>query len=396
MRVTRPKLMSSSDPQVSLLNKEKYRSEAKFRLTQLRRLPILRALRNLTRWEPLDNPAEGYSIIIGCNTRLARMLSCNLKYLVRQDLSHLAKILIIFDRPREEMPDDIEAVISSRFPTLPIEVLYYTKLQERIASALHWPSVQAWLSWSIGIGRLETQYGFLHDFDAMLLRADMIEERFRTICERGDEYLGIRFYEGHGLVPDDELATTFELMFDAQFVRREFVPLDLFNHVARFRGRRVDFDTFLYAQSRRGKASTAAVAEEDLVHPSQLITEFENLLGGLRSVPHDNNLLLVPYFLFAAQEPDVMVQLTQDLENGAGSSVSFFGKALELSAMAPDRFRWIVKQAYRLERSDSGCIRDAVRRYFVAADKFIARAGKRDSVLDSSEAEIERELGAVE
>ena len=117
---------------------------------------------------------------------------------------------------------------------------------------------------------------------------------------------------------------------------------------------------------------------------------------GLYSPNFFDLLLLVPYFLFAAHEPDVMVQLTQDLENGAGSSVSFFGKALELSAMAPDRFRWIVKQAYRLERSDSGCIRDAVRRYFMAADKFIARAGKRDSVLDSSEAEIERELGAVE
>ena len=241
--------------QASALDHEKYRNEARFRLKQLSRLPILRTIERLTQWQPLDHPEEGYSIIIGCNTRLARMLGCNLKYLARQNLTHLDRILIILDRPRDEMADDIEPVIRSRFPRLPLEVVY-TKMQRRICSTIRWPWVRSWLSWSIGIGRLNTRYGFLHDFDAMLLRPDIIEERFRAIRERGHQYIGVRFYDGNGVVPEDELATTFELMFDAQFVRQAFAPLNyLFNQVARFKGRRVEFDTFLYAQSRHGKAS---------------------------------------------------------------------------------------------------------------------------------------------
>jgi hypothetical protein len=378
--------------QASFLHKEKYRSELEFRLTQMRRLPIRRMIGKLTQWDPLERPKEGYSIIIGCNTRLARMLGCNLKYLAQQDLRHLDKVLVILDRPRDELADDIEDVIRSRFLTLPLEFVYYNKMQRWVCDTIRWPWVKSWLSWSIGAGRLNTRYAFLHDFDAMLLRSDIIEERFHTICERGHEYVGVRFYDGNGVVLNDELATTFELMFDAQFVRRTFVPLDLFNHVTRFKGRRVDFDTFLFAQSRHGKASTLPVSEQDMVHPSQLICNFEELVTARHPVPGSNSLLLVPYFLFAAEEPEVMAHLTRDLENGDGPSVPFFGKSLDLSAMDSQLFRWIVKQGYRLERREAGHTRDAVRRYFSAADKFIARVGQRHPILESGEAEIEREL----
>jgi hypothetical protein len=377
---------------LSFREKEKYSSELKFRFAQLRRWPLMRTLEHLTRWDPLDRPKEGYSIIIGCNTRLARMLNCNLKFLAQQDLHHLDKILVVLDRPREEMLDDIEAVIRSRFPMMPLEFVYYSSLQRWVCTVIRWPWVPSWLSWSIGIGRLSTRYGFLHDFDAMLLRSDIIEERFLTIQERSHEYVGVRFYDGNGVMPEDELATTFELMFDAQFIRSAFAPLDLFNHVARFRGRRVDFDTFLYPQSQGGRASTMPIAEQDMVHPSQLICQFEGIVSGRGSVPLNNNLLLVPYFLFLAGEPTAMAEMTRYLESCDGPKVPYFGKSLDLVGMDSNLFRWIVKQAYRLERRVAGHTREDVRRYFSAADAFMAQACKRHSILGSEEAKIECEL----
>ena len=365
---------------------EKYQSEIAFRLAQLRRLPIRSAITRLVRWKPLEHPRDGYTIVIGCNTGLARMLGSNLKFLSRQNLRNLAQIFVVLDRPRAGIPDDIEPVMRARFPKLPLEFLYYNRVQRAVCSTIRWPWVQSWLSWSIGIERLNTKYALLHDFDAMLLRPDIIEERFQAIRERKHEYVGVRFYSGNGITSEDGLATTFELIFDAQFVRQQFVPLDLFNHVVRFRGKRVDFDTLLYAQSIAGKASTLEVAETDMVHPSQLICHFEGLLNGRHRVPPANNLLMVPYLLFAADEPAIMQQMTRDLEQGGGCTVPFLGTSIDLSGIDPALLRWLAKQAYRLERSDTGQIRDEVTRYFAAADEFIARATGREQALGPPEA----------
>jgi hypothetical protein len=314
------------------------------------------------------------------------MLGSNLRFLSQQNLSHVAQILVVLDRPRASIPDDIEPVMRARFPKLPLEFHYYNHVQRAVCSTIRWPWVQCWLSWSIGIEKLNTKYALLHDFDAMLLRRDIVEERFLAIRERNHEYVGVRFYSGNGIASEDGFATTFELIFDAQFVRQRFVPLDLFNHVLRFGGRRVDFDTFLYAQSIAGKASTLEVAETDMVHPSQVITHFESLLHCPHRVPPANNLLMVPYLLFVSDEPAVMQQMTRDLEQGEGCMVPFFGTSIDLSGINPALLQWLAKQAYRLERSSTGHIRDEVTRYFAAADKFIASATGRQRVLGPPEA----------
>ena len=81
-----------------------------------------------------------------------------------------------------------------------------------------------------------------------------------------------------------------------------------------------------------------------------------------------------------------MQQMTRDLEQGGGCTVPFFGTSIDLSGIDQALLRWLAKQAYRLERSDTGQIRDEVTRYFDAADKFIARATGREQALGHPEA----------
>jgi hypothetical protein len=369
---------------------EKYHGELLFRLMQLRRQFIRLCLKRIVRWEPLVRPENGYTIIIGCNATLARLLGCNLKFLARQNLPNVVKILIVLDRPRQLVADDVEPIMRERFPHLPLEFLYYSHAQRAMCAIIRWPWVQSWLSWSMGIGKVRTKYALLHDLDASLLRPDIVEKRYQVIREKKDHFIGVRLYSGNGIEAADGLVTTFELMFDAQFVRQKFAPLDLFNHVARFRGRRVDFDTFLFAQSLAGRASVLKVAEEDMVHPSQLICHFEDLLSRRKRVPPSNNLLFVPYLLYASEEPDVLLQMTHDLEHGEGPHVPYFGNSLDLSGISPELLRWLAKQAYRLELSDAGRIRNEVVRYFTAVDAFIARATGRQTALGSPETELAR------
>ncbi len=365
-------------------SEEKYTSELRYRMVKARRWIIRRLIRDLVGWEPLENPANGYTIVLGCNVPLARMISCNLKFLSRQDLSSVDRIIVVLDRPRDQMADDVEPAVRSRYPSLPLDFLYYGERQRQVCDLIGWPWVQSWLSWSMGIRQVRTKYALLHDFDAMLLRSDIMEERYRSIRKRGHQYVGVRFYEGNGVIPDDRLVTTFELMFDAQYVRKAFEPIDLFNHVTRHKGRRVDFDTFLHAQSLSGAASTLPIPEEDLVHPSQLICQFEDFRLGRRAIPPSNNLMLVPYFLYAGDEPQLLRRLTLDLEEKRGHAVELFGKSLRIAELHPGQLEWIAKQAFRLERAAVGEVRGEVQRYFTAVDEFIARANGGAPVLEAS------------
>ena len=367
---------------VPVRDPEKYRSEISFRAGQARRLIVRGLIRGLVNWEPLPPvPAPGYSVIIGCNAPLLWMLGCNLQFLARQDLGNTDLILVVVDRPRDQLANDVELAMRARFPSLPLEFLHYTPLQRRVCNLVAWPWVQSWLSWSVGISRARTRYALLHDFDAMLLRPGILEERFRTITERDVQYLGVKFYESNGFVADDQLATTFELMVDLKHLRQWHRPIDLFNHVTRHRGRRVDFDTFLFAQAMAGRRSTLPVDEEDMVHPSQLICQFEDLRAGRRTIPHTNSLMLIPYFLYAGEEPRTLRSITEQLERGGGPSIDFMGMPFDLSRLPPMHLQWITKQAFRLELALVPEVRAEVRRYFVALDAFIARASGRAPVL---------------
>ncbi len=88
----------------------------------------------------------------------------------------------------------------------------------------------------------------------------------------------MKYYLGNGLAPADRLAVTFELMFDLAFVRRHFRPIELANTVDTYKGRGVDFDTMLYAQSKAGSAFTAEVSDQPMVHPQQVICQFTQLM----------------------------------------------------------------------------------------------------------------------
>jgi hypothetical protein len=312
------------------------------------------------------------------------MISCNLKFLAQQNLEHAEKIFIVLDRPRSQMPDDIEQPVRERFPTLPLHFLYYDRLQTAVCNAIRWPWVQCWLSWAMGIAQVGTRYAVLHDFDAMLLRPGILEERYQTIRERKHEYVGVRFYDGNCVMPEDGLATTFELVFDAAHVRNTLRPLHLFSHVRRYKGRRVDLDTFLHAQTLGGTSSALPIVEEDMVHPSQLICQFSDFLQGRRSIPRSNNLLLIPYFLYVGDEPQMLRRVTVDLERNTGSTIPYFGKPLDISPLDPDLLRWLAKQAFRLERAVVGEVRPEVSRYFRAIDRFVARAAGREASLDAA------------
>jgi hypothetical protein len=350
----------------------KYQSRVRFNMVRAQRWALRSLLRKLVRWEPLREPREGYTILIGCSSPLAPMLLTNLLMLSRQRRDNLDRIVMVFDRPSDKIDIPIEQRAREAFPQLPLEFVYYTPVQAKALAAIGWGWSYAWLSWCLGIAHTRTRYAFLQDFDAYLIQSDLIESRYALMREARVEYLGSRWYGGNGVIHDDRLVGTPELMFDAQFVRARFKPIHLFNHVCLYKGRAVDFDTFLYPQTLAGRGQVAPISENCMVHPSQLICQFTAHMNERAYLPPTgNNLLLIPYFFSLAGDQESMRRQTDLLLEENGSSVLFHGRLLNLANLHKTHVDWITKQAYRLEETVSGGVRPEVSRYFDAVARFV-------------------------
>lgn len=354
----------------------KYTNPLKYLAARLSRIPLRTAIRPLVRWSPLLEPRDGYTVIIGCSTQLVGMLGVNLRMVAAQRRENLAEVIIVFDRRRSEAHAALEARLRQDHPDLPVRFLYYSLAQERVARIIRWGWVYSWMSWCKGIAQTTTRYAVLHDFDAILIRPDVLEERYTEIRRRGHEFIGVRNYEGNGVQASDNLVTTFELIFDAVFVRRTFRPIEIFNHVTTFNGRTVDFDTFLYAESRYGTRSVLPVHEEDMVHPSQMICQYVDHQNGRLPAIEPNNLLLIPYFMYLSGDPNPLRRQFRDLRQRRGRSVLCFDRPADLSRLSASHAAWLTKQSLRLERAIAGEPREEVRSYFEEIEAMVADFGR--------------------
>lgn len=346
----------------------KYRSPSRFAAATASRTLLRAAIRPLLRWRPLESPEPGYTVVMACNSLLSPMLGVNLRLLAGQKADNLRELILVFDRTPTAALSALAQQVRAMAPLLPIRFMYYSTRQFKVTSAIRWGWVYSWLSWCTGIGAARTRYVMLHDFDALLLRDNLLEERYAEIVRRQDQFVGTSFYEGNGVESSDRLATTFELILDAAFVRERFRPIEIFNYVSMFRGRSVDFDTFLYAQTRHGRSSVAPVAEEDMVHPSQMICQFTDQQRGRLPAIETNNLLLIPYFIYAGGDPEPLRRqhriLAAAMDGRGGRVVEYYGRPLDLSRLSMVHAQWLTKQAFRVERAVTGQVRDEVRVYF--------------------------------
>ena len=365
--------------------KGKYRTWRAYYTARARRFLIRGLIRGLVRWRPLCAPCPGYSLVVACHHRFPEMLIASLHLLVKQDLTHLDSMIIAFDAVRDGRLAIMETRMCDQFPQLRIRFLYQSPLQARILRTISWGWVDCWLSYCKGIGAVTTRYVMLHDMDAMLLRPGIVEERYSTIQERRDQYLGYRWYQGSGIEQSDQIAFIVELMLDAAFLRDRFRPIDLFNNITMYNTKTVDLDTLLYPQVVAGRRSVLPLSEEDMVHPSQVISQFTYLANRPGYVPPEgNNLFFIPYFLHLAGDSSVLEDLTESLLTNDPHEIPFFGHRMDMTRLTPVHLRWIIKQTIRMEQSVAGGVRPEVRRYLEAIrsrcanqhnDSFIREAG---------------------
>ncbi len=369
----------------------KYRTRRAYYAAGAKRRALRGVIRHLARWAPLAEPKPGYTIVVACHARLAETVIPGLRLLARQELTHLDRTLVVFDARSDPRLRALAKRLVATFPSLRIECLYQTPAQAALLRAIAWGWVDCWLSYCTGIGRAATRHVMLHDMDAMLLRPDIVEERYRVILERGDHFLGTQWYEGNGIRSSSRLAYIVEMTLDAAFLRERFEPIDLFGRVVTLDGATADLDILLYPQLG-ARRSVSTPAQTDWVHPGQVISQYTYLINQPAYVPPaTNNLFFIPYFLFLAEDwPELLEAQTDGLHAAGAESAPLLDRRLVMRQLTPVHLRWVIKQIVRLEQAIAGAARPEVRAYLEAIQAKCEGAPAH-SLVDEVRTELERE-----
>jgi hypothetical protein len=352
--------------------RSKYKSWSLFHWNHFRRSFLVALLRTLVRWGPMKDPEPGYTVIIACNYNLRMILDTVLQLIVRQDTTNLRELMVAFELTEDQFPESFKRHILERFPSLPITFLTYDRAQSFWARAIDWPWLYSWMSWCKGISLSRTRYVLIHDYDALPIRRDFFEERYRLMQELGTTFVGVSPYLSNGIVAEDGFASTWELMIDAQVIRDRFQPVEIFNRLGRLQNRLVEFDTFLYAQWRIGSTTILPVElPADLVHLGQVISQHTQVLNGRQKVAEC--VLFAPYMLYVAGAGELMQATREAIRTGKWPMITYCGKTVDLSKLDRPLAEWMTQLAEQVERTLVGETRLEVRDYFKAIQNFAER-----------------------
>jgi hypothetical protein len=371
---------------VSQAKSEKFDSEARFHAARLRGAALRAVIGPLADWTPLESPRPGYSVVIGCSADLVPILQANLQMLTRQRRENLDRVILVFDRTAEAVQGSIEPRLRERYgAALPLSFVYYNDLQDRVLGTINWGWTYCWMNWVLGVAASRTRHVLIHDLDAMLVRPDLLESRYAAAHNAGAAFCGTSCYHTNGISRDDRLLTTFEMVCDVAHLRARFRPIDCYNLPARWKGRRVEFDTWLWPQKvsyeNGARGLLLPVDLEDMVHPSQMICQYMDVRFRQRYVPPaNNNILMIPYFMELGGDRETLCRHQAALDASDGRTVACFGRPTDFRHFAATHAAWLTEQGHRLDRAVHGRVRPEIEHYFASITSLAAR---RATALDA-------------
>ncbi|MEQ9453077.1 MAG: hypothetical protein RLN76_00615 [Phycisphaeraceae bacterium] len=316
------------------------------------------ALRPLIRWKPIDAPRLGYSMIIGVTRPLAPLLNLQLQLIDAQNRSGLEDIILVFDTSLSKVRSTLEPLVE-RFAHLPLRLVGYNPIQAAVLHGIGWSKCFSWASWCLGLARVQSRHAMLHDFDAFLLDPEFLAHRHRLIRERDTQFLGVERYSHPPVLASDGLVGTWEMMFDAAWVRRNARPIDVFNQRSLLYDRTVDLDTF-HALQARAVTDLVPVESGAIVHATQMICQSQQLLRSPdHTAPANMTTPLIPFLLEASG-----VSGSLEAADIVDQHATILGRRVRLLNLSADRVNGLRSMATAIDRTLRGGLRPEAEAYF--------------------------------
>ena len=342
----------------------------KLRGTYLRQQLVKASLWPLLRWEPLKDPKEGFSIMLGVPWDLRHLLDINLQFIAATDLEHLDAIHVIFDRARKDGYEALADAMHKKHPDLPLRFSHYPPMIGKIVERANSPNFYNATNCALALERVETRYVILHDFDLYPIQKNYFPAVYHALRDRDWHFCGLQHTHFSGLTSEENVLGTWCLGMEAARIRNQFNPLDIYHCVVPLNGRTVRLDPFSWIQlqsEHRGLCGTIDI--NACCHVTNLCSTYLALLKNqpVKVAWRMHYLWYLEYLSHArALEP-----IIEAMDAADASQITVDGRVCNLDDVQPTCANVLARDVSRMEEFLFGHVRPEVARYTEAFRRFL-------------------------
>ena len=332
------------------------------------------------RWGRPREIAEGYSIILGAPWNLRHLLRINLLFLSKTDLTHVRRVLVVFDRTRREGANDFVDGIKREFASLPLAFYFHPTVPGGIVRIVNQSKFYASLNWVTGIKNCPTRYAILHDFDLYPLQSDFFRNIFAALKTENLCFCGAEYTHWDGLTDEDRILGTWELGMDADWLRNTCKPIDCFHKYAPIGGRLHDVDAFSYIQSRTPERALVHGANGlPYCHVTNLCSTFLRLTKG-EKVNVAWRLHTLWYLESLPEDTRRLRAITEHMNAAKSPVLTVNNRMIDFSTVHVTCANVLDRDLMLMENFLYGSCRDVVREYVDAFSGFLRKHGDRSEL----------------
>jgi len=338
-------------------------------------------LRPMLRWSPLEHHVSGYTIMLGAPWDLRHLLSVNLDFVSRTDLTNCHCIHVVFDRRRQPGYENIISEIQKKFPQLPLSFSHYARMPGFIVEKVNVSTFFNSLNCATVLPKIQTKYAILHDFDLYPLVPEYFESVYRTITDNGWHFCGLERTNFDGLTNEDNVFGTWCLGMDVQWLRSNFSPIDIFHRVQLVGDRLINLDPFSSLElrtSRRGPINS--LNGEACCHVKNLCSTFLRFSTG-RPAKIVWRLHYLWYLEYISNEPSNFHAAIDAMERAESSILNVGNYIIDFAGTDPTCANVLRDELERMELVLHGQTRPKVMQYLEAFSKFLKHPSKEIALI---------------
>ncbi len=336
------------------------------------------ALSSLLRWRPLQAAGDGFTVILGVPWDLRHLLSVNLRFVAKTDLSHLKKLFVVFDRRKRQEMAEIEERTRREFPMLPLEFLCYPPAAGWLIEKVHVSTFYNSMNTTLALGRCETKHAVLHDFDLYPLRKDHFTSIVDAMRANTWRFSGHEFTHFDGLEDQDRQIGTWTLGIDVEWLRSQYRPTDCFHRVSSHRGRQFNLDPFAWIQFQTPQRGlTQGFDDMSFCHVKNLCSAY---LRFLKRAPLQVawRLHYLWYLESLSGLDDRMSQVTRAMEEATSAVLHVDRLPADFTGVHVTCVNVLRTELTRMDRALFGQVRSETATYLESFKRFLMRFGSSD------------------
>jgi hypothetical protein len=336
----------------------------------------------LSPWPRMGEPEPGYSIILGVPWALRHLLGVNLRFIDRTDKAGLARVFVVFDKAERPGAEGVIEAARREFPGLPLEFCFYPRRAGRLVERIDVSTFFNSMNNVTALARCRTRWAVLHDFDLYPL----VPNYFRNVVEKMEReslrFCGLELTNFDGLTDEDLILGTWCLGMDAQWLRNEHKPHEIFHRIGMVNGKRVNLDPYSWLQSREPRrALVGTVDATDAAHVRNLCsTHLRFTTGRPAKVVWRLHYLWYLEWLGGGEGSGRMAEATRRMRGATGPTLEIDGYRADFADTDPTCANVLRDELTRMEVFLHGSVRPEVGEFVEAFAEFLRRhAGPGDA-----------------